>query len=108
MDGSCRPCCSATTTRSSGGYGPHVWPTRPRRKFGAGGATEMTQVPDFKAMTQDELAAWFMNNDASALFASGERTHDTAVQVDAEGQPVNQLVSLRIPSDVVARIDAVA
>ncbi|GAA3202904.1 ribbon-helix-helix domain-containing protein [Dactylosporangium siamense] len=68
----------------------------------------MTQVPDFKAMTQDELAAWFMNNDASALFASGERTHDTAVQVDTEGQPVNQLVSLRIPSDVVARIDAVA
>lgn len=68
----------------------------------------MTQVPDFKAMTQDELAVWFMNNDASALFASGERTHDTAVQVDAEGQPLNQLVSLRIPSDVVARIDAVA
>ena len=68
----------------------------------------MTQVPDFKAMTQDELATWFMNNDASALFASGERTHDTAVQVDTEGQPVNQLVSLRIPSDVVARIDAVA
>lgn len=68
----------------------------------------MKQVPDFRAMTQDELSTWFMNNDASALFASGERTHDTAVQVDAEGQPVNQLVSLRIPSDVVARIDAAA
>jgi hypothetical protein len=68
----------------------------------------MTQVPDFKAMTQDELAAWFLNNDASALFASGERTHDTTVQVDVEGQPVSQLVSLRIPSDVVARLDAAA
>jgi hypothetical protein len=68
----------------------------------------MTQVPDFKAMTQDELAAWFLNNDASALFTSGERTHDTTVQVDAEGQPASQLVSLRIPSDVVARLDAAA
>jgi hypothetical protein len=68
----------------------------------------MTQVPDFKAMTQDELAAWFLNNDASALFASGERMHDTTVQVDAKGQPASQLVSLRIPSDVVARLDAAA
>ncbi|GAA4262970.1 ribbon-helix-helix domain-containing protein [Dactylosporangium darangshiense] len=66
-------------------------------------------LPDFKAMTPDEIAAWFETNDLSELIASGERVEGaTLVQVDATGMPVEKVVTVKMPGDMVARLDHAA
>ncbi|WP_433211934.1 ribbon-helix-helix protein, CopG family [Dactylosporangium sp. CS-047395] len=69
----------------------------------------MMAMPDFKAMTPDEIADWFTNNDLGDLIASGERGSATAfVQVDAKGAPVEKVVTVKMPGDMVAKLDQAA
>ena len=66
-------------------------------------------LPDFKAMSPDEIAAWFTTNDLSELIASGERGPGaTLVQVDASGAPVEKVVTVKMPGDMVAKLDTAA
>lgn len=66
-------------------------------------------VPDFKAMTREEIADWFMTNDVSELIASGERVGSGHfVQVEADGTPVEKVVTVKMPGDMVAKLDQAA
>jgi hypothetical protein len=66
-------------------------------------------LPDFKAMTPDEIADWFLTNDLSELIESGERVERaTLIQVDATGAPVEKVVTVKMPGDMVAKLDQAA
>ncbi|MGI5236826.1 ribbon-helix-helix domain-containing protein [Dactylosporangium sp. CA-139066] len=66
-------------------------------------------LPDFKAMSPDEVADWFTNNDLGELIAAGERVQGVdLVQVDAKGAPVEKVVTVKMPGDMVAKLDHAA
>lgn len=70
----------------------------------------MAETPDFSTMSKEEFANWFMTTeDTSAWRAGATRMLDDAkfVQVDVDGKPL-QLVSVKIPGDVVAKLDQLA
>jgi hypothetical protein len=47
----------------------------------------MSELPDFTAMSKEEIADWFLHNDTSALIAAAQRASEPAVQVDERGEP---------------------
>ncbi|GLL07234.1 ribbon-helix-helix protein, CopG family [Dactylosporangium matsuzakiense] len=66
-------------------------------------------APDFEAMSRDEVAQWLMDNDSGAVMATlPAGPTGRFVQVDEAGSPVPQLVTVKMPSDVVARLDVAA
>ncbi|GAA1893550.1 hypothetical protein [Asanoa iriomotensis] len=47
----------------------------------------MGELPDFTAMTKEEIGDWFLNNDTSALVGAAEPAVEPMVQVDEHGAP---------------------
>jgi hypothetical protein len=48
----------------------------------------MTALPDFGAMSAEQLGEWFLTSDTSALIADATRPDAPMVQVDEHGTPV--------------------
>lgn len=57
----------------------------------------MSELPDFTAMTKEQIGDWFLSNDTSALVAHAERPVEPMVQVDAQGDPVMRPATFRLP-----------
>ncbi len=57
----------------------------------------MSELPDFTAMTREEIGDWFLSNDTSALVAQADRPAEPMVQVDAKGDPVMRPATFRLP-----------
>ena len=66
-------------------------------------------TPDFETMSRDEVAQWLMDNDTGAVTATmSPGPTGRFVQVDEAGSPVPQVVTVKMPSDMVARLDDAA
>lgn len=68
----------------------------------------MSELPDFEAMSKEEIADWFMNNDTSALIARAERAAVPMVQVDERGEPVMRPATFRLPPSMIEWLDHAA
>ncbi|BCB74567.1 hypothetical protein GCM10022251_82190 [Phytohabitans flavus] len=47
----------------------------------------MSELPDFRSMTEEEIGEWFLSADTSILLASAERPSEPMIQVDAHEEP---------------------
>lgn len=68
----------------------------------------MTELPDFTAMTKEEIGDWFLNNDTSALIERAERPTASFVQVDEQGEPVMRPATFRLPPSMIAWLEEAA
>ena len=57
----------------------------------------MSELPDFTAMTKEEIGDWFLNNDTSALVAAADRAVEPMAQVDEQGVAVMRPATFRLP-----------
>jgi hypothetical protein len=71
----------------------------------------MTGTPDFERMSRDEIANWLLEADGITPWrewAKPSSPSGTFVQVDRAGEPVERVVTVKMPSDMVARLDSAA
>ncbi|WP_433053279.1 ribbon-helix-helix domain-containing protein [Dactylosporangium sp. CS-033363] len=71
----------------------------------------MTGAPDFARMSRDEIANWLLEADDITPWrewAKPSRVSGTFVQVDQAGNPVERVVTVKMPSDMVAKLDSAA
>jgi hypothetical protein len=47
----------------------------------------MSELPDFTAMTKEDIGDWFLSNDTSALVDAAEPATEPMAQVDEQGSP---------------------
>jgi hypothetical protein len=57
----------------------------------------MSELPDFETMTRDEIRAWFLSSDTSALLARAEPADTALVEVDEHDEPVMRPATFRLP-----------
>jgi hypothetical protein len=68
----------------------------------------MSELPDFTAMSKEEIADWFLTNDTSALIARAERATEPMVQVDDRGEPVMRPATFRLPPSMIEWLETAA
>jgi hypothetical protein len=68
----------------------------------------MSELPDFTAMTKEEIGDWFLNNDTSALMAAGQPATEPMVQVDDRGVPVMRPATFRLPPSMLEWLEQAA
>jgi hypothetical protein len=71
----------------------------------------MTGMPDFERMSKDEIANWLLEADDITPWrewAKPSSLSGTFVQVDLAGEPVEWVQTVKMPSDMVARLDSAA
>ncbi|GAA3189932.1 ribbon-helix-helix domain-containing protein [Dactylosporangium siamense] len=67
-------------------------------------------LPDFTAMTHDEIADWLMHNDTVELMrlASAMPADTRIAVVDAQGDEIMKTTAFRMPPSLLAEMDEVA
>ncbi|HEV7713334.1 MAG TPA: ribbon-helix-helix protein, CopG family [Asanoa sp.] len=68
----------------------------------------MGELPDFTAMTKEEIGDWFVNNDTSALVAAAGPAVEPMAQVDERGVPVMRPATFRLPPAMIEWLDQAA
>ena len=68
----------------------------------------MSELPDFTAMTKEEIGDWFLSNDTSALVARAERPAEPVIQVDTQGDLVMRPATFRLPPAMLEWLDQAA
>jgi hypothetical protein len=68
----------------------------------------MGELPDFAAMTKEEIADWFLNNDTSALVAAAQPATEPLAQVDEQGLPVMRPATFRLPPTMLEWLEQAA
>jgi hypothetical protein len=68
----------------------------------------MDELPNFSAMTKEEIGDWFLNNDTSALVAAAQSPTDPMVQVDERDVPVMRPATFRLPPSVLEWLEQAA
>jgi hypothetical protein len=91
------------------------------RNAGVAGATDgerwkqrvsvMIGTPDFERMSTDEIANWLLGADDITPWrewAKPSSPSGTFVQIDLVGEPVERVVTMKMPSDMVATLHTAA
>ena len=68
-------------------------------------------APDFDRMTRDEIANWLLEADDITPWrewAKPSGPSGTFAQVDPTGEAVERVVTVKMPGDMVARLDSAA
>jgi hypothetical protein len=68
----------------------------------------MTDLPDFAAMSAEQIGEWFLTSDTSALIAGAARPDEPMVQVDEHGTPVMRPATFRLPPAMIDWLDHAA
>ncbi|WP_432830018.1 hypothetical protein [Dactylosporangium sp. CA-092794] len=68
----------------------------------------MGELPDFTAMTKEEIGDWFLSKDTSGLVAAAERSAEPFVQVDQQGVPVMRPATFRLPPSMLDWLEQAA
>ncbi len=68
----------------------------------------MSELPDFTAMTKEEIGDWFLNNDTSALVAAADRAVEPMAQVDEQGVAVMRPATFRLPLSMIEWLEQAA
>ena len=68
----------------------------------------MSGLPDFTAMSKEEIGDWFLNNDTSALVAAADRAAEPMAQVDEQGAPVMRPATFRLPPSMIEWLEEAA
>jgi hypothetical protein len=68
----------------------------------------MSELPDFTAMTKEEIGDWFLNNDTSALVAAAQPAKEPMAQVDEQDVPVMRPATFRLPPSMLEWLDQAA
>ncbi len=71
----------------------------------------MTATPDFERMSSEEIANWLLEADDITPWRQWAKPSSPSgpfVQVDPAGEPVERMVTVKMPSDMVARLDSAA
>jgi hypothetical protein len=58
-------------------------------------------LPDFSAMSENEIAEWVLTHDLSEFVATAEVATEPMVQVDENGEPVKKPVTVRLPPSMI-------
>ncbi len=68
----------------------------------------MSELPDFSAMSKEEIGDWFLNNDTSALLYRAERPTEPLAEVDVRGEVVMKPATFRLPPSMIEWLDHTA
>jgi hypothetical protein len=68
----------------------------------------MDELPNFTAMTKEEIGDWFLNNDTSALVAAAQPPSEPMAQVDERNVPVMRPATFRLPPSVLEWLEQAA
>ena len=68
----------------------------------------MGELPNFSAMTKEEIGDWFLNNDTSALVAAAQPPTEPMAQVDERDAPVMRPATFRLPPSVLEWLEQAA
>jgi hypothetical protein len=68
----------------------------------------MSELPDFSAMSKEEIGDWFINNDTSALLYRAEQPTEPLAEVDARGDLVMRPATFRLPPSMIDWLDHTA
>lgn len=69
---------------------------------------DFAALPDFTAMSAEQIGEWFLANDTSALIARAARPDEPMVQVDEHGAPVMRPATFRLPPAMIDWLDRAA
>jgi hypothetical protein len=68
----------------------------------------MGELPDFTAMTKEEIGDWFLSHDTSALVSAAQSATEPMVQVDDQGVPVMRPATFRLPPSMLEWLETAA
>ena len=61
----------------------------------------MSELPDFSAMSKEEIGDWFLSNDTTALLYRAEQPTEPLAEVDARGEVVMKPATFRLPPSMI-------
>lgn len=64
-------------------------------------------TPEFESMSEEEAAAWLLNNDTTGLMRQGARPTTRWAQADVDGEPM-QSTAFRMPVVMLEELDQLA
>ncbi|GAA2631132.1 hypothetical protein GCM10010399_73970 [Dactylosporangium fulvum] len=68
----------------------------------------MHELPDFTAMTKEEIGDWFLHNDTSALLSAARSPSEPLIQVDDRDVPVMRPATFRLPPSMLDWLEQAA
>ncbi|GGM51406.1 hypothetical protein GCM10007977_061420 [Dactylosporangium sucinum] len=68
----------------------------------------MSELPDFSAMTKEEIGDWFLANDTSALVTAARPAMEPMVQVDERDVPIVRPATFRLPPSMLEWLEQAA